>query len=320
MRLRALLFGLVALLQTIPALALVNPPASTGADPRMRTVVYNRNDPVELTAAPGTTLRIEFGIDESVTGVVVSDQGTIAPEMVPAQTGYGAMVGGLASSASKGPSSCDPNLCRSVINNFVYLKPLRSLDPQPVFIQTSRVNAFGKTETVPYTFELLTRTGQQSAAAGTTWSVTFVYPERIRAARLVAWRKRKAQQDEAARVRLAISPPGPAYPSQEANWRYGYRGSASVQPDQAWDDGRTTFLRFNGNRRVPNIYSRSPDGHESIPAYATEPDAMGTTLRVSSTKTKWFIRDGDEAGCMFDLGPDPQGATAMTVVEPKAGS
>ena len=319
MRLQALLFGSVAMLHSIPALALVDPPASTAADPRIRTVVYDRNDPVELNAAPGTTLRIEFGPDETVTGVVVSDQGTISPEMVPTQTGYGAMVGGLASSTSKGPSSCDPNMCRAVIGNFVYLKPLLSLDPQPVFVQTTRINAFGKTETVPYTFELLTRTGQQSAAASTTWSVSFVYPDRIRAARLAAWRRRKAQLDETERARLAITPPGPAYPSQGANWRYGYRGSATVQPDQAWDDGRTTFLRFNGNRRVPNIYSRSPDGHESIPAYATEPDAMGTTLRVSSTKTKWFVRDGDEAGCLFDLGLDPQGATAMTVVEPKAG-
>ena len=105
-------------------------------------------------------------------------------------------------------------------------------------------------------------------------------------------------------------------PTLDANWRYAYRGSTVIVPDQVWDDGRTTFLRFNGNRRVPNVYRRLPDGHESIPAYSTEPDATGTTLRIGRTETKWWMRDGDEVGCLFDLGPDPHGATAMTVANP----
>ena len=109
-----------------------------------------------------------------------------------------------------------------------------------------------------------------------------------------------------------MRPPSPSAPGVTANWRYGYRGSEAVRPDQAWDDGRTTFLRFNGNRRVPNVYRQLPDGHEGLASYATEPDAGGTVLRISRTETKWFIRDGDAAGCLFNVGSDPDGKTAAT--------
>ena len=318
---RAILIA-ATMLQVTPALAAVNPPAASGADARMRTVVYNPSNPVMLYAAPGASLRIRFGADETIDDVVVSDQGTIAPDNEPAQpapTGPFASVSASFSGAGGSghpPASCDVNMYRSVMGNFLYLKPVRDLDAQPLFVQTSRVNASGKVEQVAYTFELVTRPGALAAAGmSTIWDVSFTYPDRERLARAVAWRKRKAALDEAAREQLALMPAPPSGPSLSANWRYGYRGVAEVQPDGAWDDGRTTFLRFNGNRRVPNIYRRLPDGHESIPAYATEPDATGTTLRIARTETRWFLRDGDEAGCLFDLGPDPEGATSNTVAD-----
>ena len=46
-----------------------------------------------------------------------------------------------------------------------------------------------------------------------------------------------------------------------------------------------------------------------------KPAMAGTTLRIARTESKWFIRDGDEAGCLFDLGPDPDGKNAMTVAQ-----
>ena len=318
MTLRTLLAA-ATMLHAVPALAAVDPPAASSLDHRMRVVPYSRSNPVQLYAAPGASLRIQLGADEEIVQIVVSDQATIAPEEeAPAPAGAAMTVSSPLSApspAQKGPASCDPNLCRSVAGNFVYLKPLRALDPQPLFIQTKRCAAeTGKCEMVPYTFELLTKAGDpKMTAAAAAWDVTFTYPDRDRAARLAEQRKAYAARLAAWRERQALRPPAPAAPAVTANWRYGYRGSEAVRPDQAWDDGRTTFLRFNGNRRVPNVYRQLPDGHEGLASYATEPDAGGTILRISRTEAKWFIRDGDAAGCLFNVGSDPDGKAAATV-------
>jgi len=317
MTLRTLLAA-ATMLHAFPALAAVDPPAASGLDGRMRVVPYNRSNPVQLYAAPGASLRIQLGTDEEVVQIVVSDQATMAPEEEAPAAGAAATVSstlGAPSPAQKGPASCDPNLCRSVAGNFVYLKPLRALDPQPLFIQTKRCAPdTGRCEMVPYTFELLTKPGDPKlTAAAAAWDVTFTYPDRDKAARLAEQRKAYAARLAAWRERQALRPPAPSAPTLAANWRYGYRGSDAVRPDQAWDDGRTTFLRFNGNRRVPNVYRQLPDGHEGLASYATEPDAGGTVLRISRTEAKWFIRDGDAAGCLFNVGSDPDGKTAATV-------
>jgi type IV secretion system protein VirB9 len=315
MTLRTLLAA-ATILHAVPAFAAVDPPAASGLDRRMRVIPYNRNNPVQLYAAPGASLRIQLGPDEEVVRIVVSDQATMAPEEEAPGGGLtvNAAMGGAAP-AARGPASCDPNLCRDVMGNFVYLKPLRALDPQPLFIQTKRCAPdTGKCEMVPYAFELLTKAGDPKlTAAAAAWDVTFTYPDRDKAARLVEQRRAYAARLAAWRERQALRPAAPAAPAAAANWRYGYRGNAAVRPDGAWDDGRTTFLRFNGNRRVPNVYRQLPDGHEGLASYATEPDASGTVLRISRTETKWFIRDGDAAGCLFNVGVDPDGKAAATV-------
>ncbi len=311
------LLAAATILHAVPALAAVDPPAASALDHRMRVIPYNRNNPVQLYAAPGASLRIQLGADEEVVRIVVSDQGTIAPEEeVPAASNV-TTVGtlGPTPAGQQGPASCDPNLCRDVAGNFVYLKPLRSLDPQPLFIQTKRcAPETGRCEMVPYAFELLTKPGDPKlTGAAAAWDVTFTYPDRERAAHLSEQRKAYAARLAAWRERQALRLPPPAAPAVAANLRYGYRGSDAVRPDGAWDDGRTTFLRFNGNRRVPNVYRQLPDGHEGLAAYATEPDPSGTILRIARTETKWYVRDGDAAGCVFNIGPDPDGKAAATV-------
>ena len=302
------------------AYAVVDPPAASAHDGRMRTIPYDRTNPVQLYAAPGASLRIQLGADEEIVGVVVSDQGGIVPEDDIGMSSQAVSVGFQeAAPRSNAPkvTSCDANLCRSVFGNMIYLKPVRPLSPQPLFIQTKRCSEAGKCEMVPYTFELLTRPGDLTASTpNTAWDVTFTYPDRDAAAKAAEAAKRRAAQNAAWRERQAMAPAPPAAPALASNWRYAYRGSAAVQPNEAWDDGRTTFLRFSGNRRVPNVYQRLPDGTEAVTAYAAEPDATGVTLRIARTETKWFIRYGDEAGCLFNVGSDPRGAASTTVALP----
>ena len=311
----------------VSALAAIDPPPASKADARIRTLIYDPNNPVEIYTVPGASLRLELGADEEVVNIVVSDQDTINPDPNAPPPVATVSANPLAGQADKAPPSCDANMCRSVVGNIVYIKPVRPLDPQPLFIQTQRTNAFGKPEMVAYTFVLSTRPADlkgdavktasaadiKTPVAPTVWGVRFVYPERAKQQAAAEWKQKQAAWAATAHQTAALAHPVANAPGPNANFRYGYRGAASVQPDQAWDDGRTTFLRFNGNRRVPNVYSKLPDGHESIPASAPEPDATGTTLRIARTETKWFLREGDDAGCLFDLGPDPDGRTSATV-------
>ena len=202
-------------LHAASALAAVDPPAASKLDHRMRIIPYDRNNPVQLYAAPGAALRIQLGADEEVVRIVVSDQATLVPEEDPPSaatvaTTVNATVGSNA--APKGPASCDPNLCRDVMGNFVYLKPLRPLHPQPLFIQTKRCAAdTGRCEMVPYTFELLTRPGDPKLAVpDAAWNVTFTYPERERAARVAERRKAHAARVADWRERQALQPAPPA--------------------------------------------------------------------------------------------------------------
>ena len=60
MKMRAFLLA-TSLLYAVPALALVDPPAAGKADGHVRSVVYDPNNPVQIFAVPGESLRIELG-------------------------------------------------------------------------------------------------------------------------------------------------------------------------------------------------------------------------------------------------------------------
>lgn len=158
MPLRALLLA-TSLLTAVPALAAIDPPAASKDDARIRTVIYDPANPVQIHTTPGASLRLEFGPDEEIVQVITSDQDILAPDpnapqLPVAQASVGLPTGSQGDQANKLPPSCDVNLCRSVWGNIVYVKPIRPLDPQPLFIQTKRTLANGRTEMVPYAFEL----------------------------------------------------------------------------------------------------------------------------------------------------------------------
>ena len=314
--------------QAVPAVAAETQPCAD--DKRIECIEYRPNDVVHVYAAPGETLRIQLGAGEKIAGLHVSDQRTIAAEEPEPQT--------LQSQQADGPSngriaSCDPNICRSVVANFVYLMPRRDLTAQPFFLQTEWCNGAGTCQPVPYAFELTTARATPpkqvastdaavppAAPAPVYYGVRFLYPardaeerQREKAAKVAAWVAAHPPAQHLARAVL------PAVPQPVANYRYAFRGAAELKPDQVWDDGRSTFIRFNGLRRVPNVYTYLPDGTETNGfGYAAEPDATGTTLRIGKTAARWCLRDGDRAACIFNVGSDPEGRASPTIAAPPA--
>jgi type IV secretion system protein VirB9 len=302
-------------------------PRPCADDPRMQCIDYRPNDIVRVYAAAGATLRIELAPGEEVEGLLVSDQRTLGREEEELPSASDIAAG--SQSGGKQVATCDPNLCRSVVGNFVYVMPRRDLAAQPFFLQGRWTDNAGKPHSRPYAFELQTRppqlaAGQKLASTGqaatdaqpapTFYGVRFTYAERdaeerkrAAVAKAAAWRAAHPAQPQ-------VPPPTPSVPQLTANWQYAYRGAPELKPDEVWDDGRTTFLRFNGNRRVPNVYAFLPDGTETNGfGYTSEPETTGTIIRIGKTDRRWCVRDGDRAGCIYNLGGDPEGRTVPTV-------
>lgn len=306
----------------LPALAL-DAPTPSPADKRLRSVVHDPAQVVPFFAAVGATARIQLGAGEKVVGVLASDQSAIGGEPEPEDTDAQTVAAGGARQGGPSTASCDRNLCRSVIGNFVYLRPLRALAPQPLFLQTEHCDAAGKCEQVPYALQLVTRPGDLTEQTENTYyGLAFTYPGREAAARRRAaaeraakWRERQDKLDE--QRAMAPLPVSYAASTTTDNWRYAWQSApemrVALMPDEAWDDGRSTFLRFNGMRRVPNVYARNPDGTKTLVPFAAEPGPTGTVLRISRTATFFVLEDGAFIGALHNLGHDPEGRGNLTV-------
>ncbi|KPF78366.1 hypothetical protein IP88_04200 [alpha proteobacterium AAP81b] len=132
------------------------------------------------------------------------------------------------------------------------------------------------------------------------YAVTFTYP---REATVVDDAARQREAEAQAQARLAK-----AWEEGPRNWRYVARGSRLIEPTEVSDNGRMTAFRFPGNMRVPTIYTRAPDGQETIVSYTMRAD-----LAVVPVAAREFVlRDGAEVLGIANQGFDPVGHNPMT--------
>jgi type IV secretion system protein VirB9 len=299
-------------------------PAPAGDDPRVRVIAYNPQHVVKLYAAPGATLTIQLAAGETVAGLPVSDQ-TLLDRPEPDGPGPLAAAAGPVPSeraaAGRGAST-DQNLFTAVRGNFVMLKPLRDLDPQPLFIiGRSTDPTTGREVMRPYVFELSTRQGPLTAdAPDTYYLVRFSYPDEERAAAAAAAAarrqeataaaetRRRERAERQARQRLRLADNGAATPGT-MNWHYDGQGDRALAPAEVWDDGQSTFLRFPGNRRVPAIFSVLADGREAAVNYSASTTGL---ITVHQTGPALRLRDGGLVLCILNRAHEAAGRNAGT--------
>ncbi len=321
-------------LASVAALALTAPgqaaevPAPCGPDVRERCVAYAPGQIVRIYAAPGSTLAIELPASERVAFVGASDnqllQGGEATDRV-------------AAGGPDGTSTADPNLMTSVprtdggTGNFVMLKPLRHLEPQPFTVLAWWTNPTNNArEMRRHTFELRTRPGELTEdVPDTFFAVRFSDPV---GARIVAEAERKAAQKLAAerwatqrvereeRAAAARLVQAAAIGTLAANEAYDAQGTAedrtalaparSATGPAMWDDGQRTFLRYPGNRRPPMPYQVMPDRTEAVVGQSTNPDPTtnGNILVLHGVFPMLRLRDGDNMLCIVNRAYDPTGA------------
>jgi type IV secretion system protein VirB9 len=79
---------------------------------------------------------------------------------------------------------------------------------------------------------------------------------------------------------------------------------------EAWDDGRTTFLRFRANASIPAVYSArsGEDALEQMESPVMQDDVM----QIPGVHRKLVLRIGRQVACVFNEGFDPDGRRPTT--------
>lgn len=150
-----------------------------------------------------------------------------------------------------------------------------------------------------YTFYLETsprRPGPKTVGTDLFLRVTFRYPmdERAKAAKL--------DVEEIARKRLADAK------RDIRNINYFACGADEVNPDQAFDDGRFTFLRYAGSREIPAVFVVNADGSEALVDSHIEVD----TIVVHRLAERFVFRHGGSVGCIVNKSFDPRGVETLS--------
>ncbi|NKK46108.1 P-type conjugative transfer protein VirB9 [Rhizobium leguminosarum] len=192
--------------------------------------------------------------------------------------------------------------------NILFLKPRENQPVTNISVVTTRRDG----STRSYQMELTVRDGTVEAGQNTYFYVKYRYPadEAERRRLDAAARAQAAQAGEADKVLALHEAYGPR------NWRYSAQGSAALEPQAVYDNGKVTTFAFAGNQEMPAIYMENSDGSESL-----VPKSVETNLvLVHAISRKFILRRGSDVLCVFNeaydrIGINPDTNTTSPSVE-----
>ncbi|TBA24788.1 P-type conjugative transfer protein VirB9 [Rhizobium ruizarguesonis] len=192
--------------------------------------------------------------------------------------------------------------------NILFLKPRENQPVTNISVVTTRRDG----STRSYQMELTVRDGTVEAGQNTYFYVKYRYPadEAERRRLDAAARAQAAQAGEADKVLALHEAYGPR------NRRYSAQGSASLEPQAVYDNGKVTTFVFAGNQEMPAIYMENSDGSESL-----VPKSVETNLvLVHAISRKFILRRGGDVLCVFNeaydrIGINPDTNTTSPSVE-----
>lgn len=102
------------------------------------------------------------------------------------------------------------------------------------------------------------------------------------------------------------------------NRDYTVQGSSELAPIEAWDDGRTTFLRFRARSGIPAIYAAR--GEDDSLEQITRPVTKDDVVEVPGVYRRLVLRIGRQVACVFNEGfnagaPRPATGTVSPAVK-----
>jgi type IV secretion system protein VirB9 len=181
--------------------------------------------------------------------------------------------------------------------NILFLKPRERHPATNLQVVTTRRDGRKRS----YQFELSINDGSLSESY---FVVRFSYPEdEAEIRRAEASLRRSAAEAGAVDQTFALSDAtGPR------NWRYSAQGAPALEPDGVYDDGRETYLRFEGNREMPAVYLVASDGTESL----VPKDVRGELVVVHAIGRELRLRQGSQVICLFNEAFDAVGVNYGT--------
>lgn len=192
--------------------------------------------------------------------------------------------------------------------HILFLKPRENQPATNISVVTTRRDGSKRS----YQMELVVRDGSVAAGENTYFYVKYRYPadEAERRRLEAAARKRAAEAGYADQVLGIHEQYGPR------NWRYSAQGSAAIEPQAVYDNGKVTTFAFSGNQEMPAIYIENSDGTESL----VPKTVQGDLVMVHALSRKFILRRGSDTLCIFNeayssVGVDPGTNTTSPSVE-----
>ncbi|MGO8080508.1 P-type conjugative transfer protein VirB9 [Rhizobium leguminosarum] len=192
--------------------------------------------------------------------------------------------------------------------NILFLKPRENQPVTNISVVTTRRDGSMRS----YQMELTVRDGTVEAGQNTYFYVKYRYPadEAERRKLDAAARAQAAQAGEADKVLALHEAYGPR------NWRYSAQGSAALEPQAVYDNGKVTTFAFAGNQEMPAIYMENSDGSESLVPKSVE----NNLVLVHAISRKFILRRGGDVLCIFNeaydrIGINPDTNTTSPSVE-----
>ena len=299
-------FVLVLTLQVLPPppVSAASVPAPGTQDPRLRWVVYNEREVIEVRGHYGYQTLVQFGASEEVSDVSLGD-GLAWHVDIPAR------------------------------KNLLFLKPVEAYAATNLTVLTNRPSLDGSGPLVRvYVFSLMANIPREegisaalhaaetaaavptsgSAASSTTtdftWVIHFHYPE-DQAERL-ALRVRRNQTRQLSRISTGRAGSEMGIDPGAWNWQYTVAGSSTQTPVNVFDDGSHTYFQFDPQMRVPAIFMVHEDETESL----VNTVRRGRFLVVHDTGRQFTLRNGAVETCIFNEAFNPE--PSLTLNSPRA--
>ncbi|WP_107329161.1 TrbG/VirB9 family P-type conjugative transfer protein [Metapseudomonas otitidis] len=223
MKLLRYMVVLLALVSSVQAHAESVPPKGL-ADPRVRSVDYDAEQVVRITAFFGVSTHIQFGEGEQITDVASGDLS--AWELLP----------------------------RS--DNHLFIKPLTAEHPETNLTVLTNKRAY------QFILILNKRPIEEADAwmdANVTFSLKFRYPDE-ELAKLIATQHAAADKANRDDIKKRLKNAR----NFEGNTDYWVAGALEVSPTFVRDNGNSMRLEFANNRDMPVAYEQLPSGEEKI--------------------------------------------------------
>lgn len=184
--------------------------------------------------------------------------------------------------------------------HILFLKPRENQPATNISVVTTRRDGSKRS----YQMELVVRDGSVDAGQNTYFYVKYHYPADEAARRRLEneAKKRAAAAGYADHVLGIHEQYGPR------NWRYSAQGTAAIEPQAVYDNGKVTTFTFSGNQEMPAIYIENSDGTESL----VPKTVQGDLVIVHAISRKFILRRGSDTLCIFNEAYSPVGVNPGT--------